>query len=1351
MLNLGNIVFGLEATTKGLDAALRNVQNFGNRVTDAVKTQKGGIDAATRALIRQESAMVKGLQNVQNLTSRINRTKIAPEVKTDMIDKLNQSYEAFARRMNTRTDRPLNILAFQRASLGFKESVDQVIRSLNVEQQALKSAGAAGADAFQKQTIAIMKAEFQVEQLIAKLNKLQSTGGLSKDASANLAGIAQGALSQYKSALNTATPLNAVEMQRATLGLQRGLSQVREEITSTRKATDPLIAAFRGIGSAIELSAGPLNGFVFRIRAASELMGRYGVLIGGIVSGLVGLGVAFTSVGGSIIRTNMELERTTVMLNAVSGSSIQTAADMAFIRDISDRTGLSFQATAKDYARFSASAIAAGQSIETVHKQFTQIAYGIGTLQLSVDDARGVFRALEQIMSKGTVQSEELRGQLADRFPAAFTIGAKAIGVTTAELGKMMKQGEVISRDFVPAFLQAMTEFYNIDISKPIDTLNAEINRLGNSWTFFQKALGEAINSQGIAKNVLQGLGSVLNYLTANINQLIGAAGALAGAFVGLTIAMALPAIFAAVGQFAAFLSLLVQVRSAVQLLTLAQATLNITMLANPLIGLLSLLARLGIVIGGAVVGYNLLTNAVQVNQAAMGDLSGIEGYIAAQKALGSQVSATTEMLIKQQQALLATAKANLAESAEKATKAVGRSKWWQDFTGNNEFKGGLIGNWLSDNAEKAKAANQDYAAEVKRREQLVNQLQELLKLPETADSPNALGGGAGGGGAGKMARDGLARLRDLIAGAEEASEKMAILAKGPQDVKLIDDLFTARDALRELNATQLGNLDGMLKAAGYTSGTLEERLTAIVTKTRVATESVRQFAQIWEDLRGGANELEHINRQLDHLASGKDPSKLFMLDAIVDAKNALRDMSEEGLQAVRMALDDMGIKAATAEEGLIKFYQTVDKAAQELEAAKTVFGDFWDNSLLVENQLDKLAKISQGTSLEGLLDLDYLQQADEALRYLSQDAYQQLGEALKAAGYAGDDTAQRWASMLKTIDRNAEAIDLVTERLKANRDAWIEWSTGVIDDIKGVLTGATSFEEGMRNIFKRLADTILDVALFEPLKNSLRDSITALSESRTSGYGTNDAIGASTIFSGIGSVLSNIFTPNGNNKDSSTKAMEDLTSSTTRASQALGTDLAAATGKSVLQMLTQGTASAANAIGLNSATSALFTFTTAVYNAASALSVGGGGEGGFFGKVLGIGASLFSGGLSSAAGFATTANGVMDLTNWVPGRASGGPMTRGRPYVINEPNSRGDLFIPGSSGRAVPISELTSQQRSVTIDASIGFIDARGATPDAVEALKQEMRAREERLRRELPYLVDSRYIDSSARGRYQ
>ena len=220
---------------------------------------------------------------------------------------------------------------------------------------------------------------------------------------------------------------------------------------------------------------------------------------------------------------------------------------------------------------------------------------------------------------------------------------------------------------------------------------------------------------------------------------------------------------------------------------------------------------------------------------------------------------------------------------------------------------------------------------------------------------------------------------------------------------------------------------------------------------------------------------------------------------------------------------------------------------------------------------------------------------------------------------------------------------------------------------------------------------------------------------------------------------------------DDAAKSISGLSQAADAASRMMGDSLVAAGAQSILGFVQGAGAQTAHNLVLHSATSALMVFTQAV--AAAATALGGSSSLGVLGKLFNLGTTIMGGGAilpGLTPSMIGHENFLPGIPNPVFGRASGGPLTRGQAYLINEPGTRGDVFIPGQSGWAVPNSELTSSGSQVTIDASIGYIDARGATPDAIEALRAELQQREYRLRQELPYLIDQRTLDSSKRGRF-
>ena len=93
----------------------------------------------------------------------------------------------------------------------------------------------------------------------------------------------------------------------------------------------------------------------------------------------------------------------------------------------------------------------------------------------------GALLAVSQMISKGTVQAEELRGQLGERLPGAFQIAARAMGVSTQELGKMLEQGKVVADDFLPKFAAELQKTYQVG-EKALTGLTAETSKLKNAW-----------------------------------------------------------------------------------------------------------------------------------------------------------------------------------------------------------------------------------------------------------------------------------------------------------------------------------------------------------------------------------------------------------------------------------------------------------------------------------------------------------------------------------------------------------------------------------------------------------------------------------------------------------------------------------------------------------------------------------------------------------------------------------------------------------------------------------------------------------------------------------------------------
>lgn len=163
-----------------------------------------------------------------------------------------------------------------------------------------------------------------------------------------------------------------------------------------------------------------------------------------------------------------------------------------YFRDTAERMGLELGTIIQDSAKLFVAGKEAKLDSNTVKYIFEQFS-GFGQLMGADSETQsGIYKALEQMLSKTTVQAEELKGQLADRLPAATNLFAKALGVTNAELMTMMKDGKVLAADVLPKVAALIEETYGSNIEKTQKSLVAEQSRLNNAFKDWMRIIADA-------------------------------------------------------------------------------------------------------------------------------------------------------------------------------------------------------------------------------------------------------------------------------------------------------------------------------------------------------------------------------------------------------------------------------------------------------------------------------------------------------------------------------------------------------------------------------------------------------------------------------------------------------------------------------------------------------------------------------------------------------------------------------------------------------------------------------------------------------------------------------------------
>ncbi|AGG57825.1 hypothetical protein VPBG_00053 [Vibrio phage helene 12B3] len=197
---------------------------------------------------------------------------------------------------------------------------------------------------------------------------------------------------------------------------------------------------------------------------------------------------AFAVAAGGVYVTqtgqNLEAVRNTML--TVSEDAQAAGENLEFVKEQSMRLGVGFKESAKQYAKMVA---AQGEmSDDDLRNSFLGLAEMSTVLGLSADESGRAFTALTQIMSKGQVMAEELKGQLGEVMPNALQVMAKAAkdaGLETdgsvKALMKLMENGEVMAKDVMPHFARRMRETAAVGLDKAMDSNRVAMNRMLNT------------------------------------------------------------------------------------------------------------------------------------------------------------------------------------------------------------------------------------------------------------------------------------------------------------------------------------------------------------------------------------------------------------------------------------------------------------------------------------------------------------------------------------------------------------------------------------------------------------------------------------------------------------------------------------------------------------------------------------------------------------------------------------------------------------------------------------------------------------------------------------------------------
>jgi tape measure domain-containing protein len=284
--------------------------------------------------------------------------------------------------------------------------------------------------------------------------------------------------------------------------------------------------------------------------------GGVGSAVGGIAGGLIG-GVpgAFAGAAGGQFLDNMGTALAGITSQAAAVQKMQRGLAMASVDakdfaeaqaavgEMSQKLLMPLEQTTKYFAQLRANTKEYNLSVADTKQILKGTALAIMATGGSAEDLDGAMRAVVQIMSKGGVQAEELRGQLGERFPGAVVKFAQANKLSFEELQAGLEAGTIGIREFINFAEKNYTDYAKFSeqlatapeyagqrLKMALEQISIEIGGLfGPVGADIQDLLTETIN------NIAQFIQDNRAYLRQMISDFGSIVGPIAKVFVELT------------------------------------------------------------------------------------------------------------------------------------------------------------------------------------------------------------------------------------------------------------------------------------------------------------------------------------------------------------------------------------------------------------------------------------------------------------------------------------------------------------------------------------------------------------------------------------------------------------------------------------------------------------------------------------------------------------------------------------------------------------------------------------------------------------------------------------------------
>jgi tape measure domain-containing protein len=261
------------------------------------------------------------------------------------------------------------------------------------------------------------------------------------------------------------------------------------------------------------------GGYMFANLSAFFPAGAMGVALAPVIASLSALGIPIAAAIGQLAPIGQMLADTMRTMTPIQtrfetiGGNPENGQQMLdFAAQVAQEYNTPLLASIEGFSRLAAASKGSKLEGQDTEELFKGVSQAMAALGLNAQDASLIFLAFQQVISKGKVAAEELRGQIGERLPGAIQLAAKSLGMTVADFSATLDRGEISANILLPKLAKAFQEEYGAGAKAASQGFLGTLNKIENSLFNFRRLMTDEFGGivAGVAKAAATALDAVL-------------------------------------------------------------------------------------------------------------------------------------------------------------------------------------------------------------------------------------------------------------------------------------------------------------------------------------------------------------------------------------------------------------------------------------------------------------------------------------------------------------------------------------------------------------------------------------------------------------------------------------------------------------------------------------------------------------------------------------------------------------------------------------------------------------------------------------------------------------------------